>query len=312
MIQIKTILETKPHNLHYLNRYINFISYCKEVNLNLEKQYTENHHILPKSKDMFPEYASFKLHPWNSAVLTFRQHIIAHYLLMKTYNTQSQILSVLRTGYQKHATHIKLNSRMIEKAKTELSKNRKGKFTRGYRADGTPNVSEESKKKISEQKTLLYASEENRKKHSIACTGSKRTNTEGMKIYSKNRTVEHKENLKEAIRTAWAVKKENGDTKRVKGGIYVTPVGNFTSSLYGVYCKNPDKIITIHQTKKNEKLNPSVIGLTPRELGFFFVSIGSPSFEQYCVDLNLAHPPEPNHPLLSELNDFLLREKFLR
>jgi hypothetical protein len=42
------ILSSKPHNKHYLNRYVKFIKYCS--NLNFEG-YTENHHICPKLKD---------------------------------------------------------------------------------------------------------------------------------------------------------------------------------------------------------------------------------------------------------------------
>lgn len=92
--QIIEILKSKPHNLHYLNRYIRFISGCQIANLNLSlNEYTETHHILPKAKELFPEYKDLRKHKWNSVRLTARQHIIAHIILWKVYGG-TQLLSV--------------------------------------------------------------------------------------------------------------------------------------------------------------------------------------------------------------------------
>ena len=82
-MNIYTILSSKPHNPHYLHRYIKFIESCK---LNDDISYKEKHHICPKSKmDMFPEFSSLTNHPWNKILLTERQHIIAHWILHKCY-----------------------------------------------------------------------------------------------------------------------------------------------------------------------------------------------------------------------------------
>jgi len=83
---IYSVLYTKPHNKHYLDRYIKHIEYCIAKNVDLCSDiYTEKHHIVPKSKDLFPEYASLRKHPWNCAKLTFRQHFIAHWMLWKAF-----------------------------------------------------------------------------------------------------------------------------------------------------------------------------------------------------------------------------------
>ena len=79
-MNIYTILLTKPHNHHYLNRYVKFIETCK---IQTTIEYTENHHICPKAADLFPEYKSG--HNWNIISLTARQHFIAHWLLWKTF-----------------------------------------------------------------------------------------------------------------------------------------------------------------------------------------------------------------------------------
>ena len=87
-MDIYSILSSKPHNPHYLNRYITFIKQCQHKNVGHEG-YVERHHICPKADDMFPEYKDFRLHPWNCAVLTARQHYIAHLMLWKVFPTES-------------------------------------------------------------------------------------------------------------------------------------------------------------------------------------------------------------------------------
>jgi hypothetical protein len=308
-MDINLILKTKPHNPHYLNRYIKFILSLQ--NQSLENCYYENHHICPKAKDLFPEYCDLKKHTWNKIKLTFRQHIIAHYMLMKAYNTQSQILAVIRTAGQYH-NNIPYKSRLIEIAKINLSNKRKGVFSRGYNEDGTPNVSEKTRKKISALKKQFYSNPENRKKQSLACKGTTGRKSEKYSIAAKLRTKEHLEKISKSIRKYNASLTAN-QRKKILLGIYVTPIGNFSRiPKLGNYCLSCDKIITIHSCKFSNSFFPhSVIGMTPKELGFYFIPKNSPELKEYCVDLNQAHPPEPNHPLASELNDYLLREKLL-
>lgn len=83
-MDIYSILSSKPHNPHYLHKYIRFINNCQLKNVGY-KGYTERHHICPKASDMFPEYKSFTQHPWNCVQLTLKQHYIAHLLLYKSY-----------------------------------------------------------------------------------------------------------------------------------------------------------------------------------------------------------------------------------
>jgi len=105
------LLKTKPHNAHYLNRYIKFIQRYSETAVN-EK--TEEHHICPKSSDLFPEFKSFEKYPWNKANLTLRQHYVAHRLLWKTFGgRQAQAFKLM-------CDRLKLNtSRCYEDARKE-------------------------------------------------------------------------------------------------------------------------------------------------------------------------------------------------
>ena len=84
-IDIYALLASKPHNSHYLTRYWKFIESCRNNNL-LVEGIKEKHHILPKAKDLFPEYKSFSGNPWNKVLLTPRQHFIAHWILWKAFS----------------------------------------------------------------------------------------------------------------------------------------------------------------------------------------------------------------------------------
>ena len=81
-MNIETILQSKPNNPHYLSRYYNFIVSRQLQTNNIG---TEIHHICPKAADLFPEYSNIKIHTWNSVKLTYREHLIAHWILSKAY-----------------------------------------------------------------------------------------------------------------------------------------------------------------------------------------------------------------------------------
>lgn len=116
-MDIYSILSSKPHNSHYLHKYIRFINNCQLKNINY-KGYTEKHHICPRAIDMFPEYASFVEHPWNCAILTARQHFIAHMLLWKAYNNDSMTRAF---GAMSNYFSVK-NSKMYQTIREKYSK----------------------------------------------------------------------------------------------------------------------------------------------------------------------------------------------
>jgi hypothetical protein len=116
-MDIYSILSPKPHNLHYLNRYITFIEQCQQKNIGYEG-YVERHHICPKADDMFPEYEDFLLHPWNCATLTPRQHFIAHIMLWKTFpSSHSQTYAAWG---MKILNGEKINGRIFENLKNDF------------------------------------------------------------------------------------------------------------------------------------------------------------------------------------------------
>lgn len=127
MLEIREILESKPHNRHHLNRYIKFIEYCKSQKFD---GYTERHHICPKAKDLFPEHKDAK---WNYISLTARHHTLAHIMLWKIYGgSQTTALHYFlniqnsNTQYGKRIVSKVHISRYASKLREENSKSRKG------------------------------------------------------------------------------------------------------------------------------------------------------------------------------------------
>jgi hypothetical protein len=117
-MDIYSILASKPHSEHHLNRYIRFIEQCQQNNKKSSIK-THRHHICPRAKDMFPEYESFAKNKWNMARLTPRQHFIAHIMLWKVYpNISSQFNAVWQ---MKHRNNEQMNSRLYESILLEYS-----------------------------------------------------------------------------------------------------------------------------------------------------------------------------------------------
>lgn len=125
-IDIYSILANKPHNSHYLKRYIRFIDDCSRINSN-STEFLIKHHICPKANDMFPEFSSFKENLWNRAELTPRQHLISHWILWKTFNCKSQTKAFYMLS---HKDGLRISSKIYEiltKATIEISKGPKSK-----------------------------------------------------------------------------------------------------------------------------------------------------------------------------------------
>ena len=119
-MDIYSILSSKPHNPHYLSRYITFIHKCQQNNVYYDG-YIENHHICPKAEDMFPEYKDFRKHSWNKAALTGRQHLIAHLILCKTF---PNIFSVVEAyWHMSNYNGRKINSKLFGNLRERRSSN---------------------------------------------------------------------------------------------------------------------------------------------------------------------------------------------
>lgn len=213
---IYTILASKPHNKHHLDRYFNFILACGQANSSLPVgTYTEKHHICPKAKDLFPEHKSFLKNPWNCALLTYRQHFIAHWMLWKAYGGSQTGAFLFMNRWTK------INGKTYECLKNQLKADMKGKsvyidkqnnhvmaYTNDPRIESGELLhinhgrkrSDEFKKMLSEK--AKNCSAETRKKISEKAIGRKRDESFKQKISASNRNRKYSQETKNKIQKA--------------------------------------------------------------------------------------------------------------
>lgn len=137
------ILSTKPHNPHYLSRYIKFILSCVTVTPD-RAVYTEAHHICPRAKSLFPEYGAFGKNKWNKAILTGRQHLIAHWILSKAFtgkagnNMKVALWTMVNSDTVPYTSTVKyhVSPRLYELAKITMSLSMSGSKNHMYGRSG--------------------------------------------------------------------------------------------------------------------------------------------------------------------------------
>lgn len=82
------ILNAACKNAHMTTRYISFVERLRQDRS--PPTVMHRHHILPKAKDMFPQYKRFDEHPWNELCVSPREHFLLHWMLAKIFPGSSQ------------------------------------------------------------------------------------------------------------------------------------------------------------------------------------------------------------------------------
>jgi hypothetical protein len=259
---IYTILSSKPHNQHYLDRYWKFIqSLQSQTKI---KGVTEEHHICPKASDLFPEYKNTKVNLWNSVHLTKRQHWIAHWMLAKSYKN-SQLFAFWAMCNNQSPTdnrnrNNKITSRLYNKIKRDASI--------------ASSILNSNKVSCRDNQGLLYTVT----KEEYKFRDDLKSNRKG-KVSVINRVTKEKIDI------------ESKDYELLDKSIWIppnskiiyhTPYGSYInadhSELKGkgnirAWCMNPDKIITYCAVNSCKRLSVEDIGKTHRELGFWHEKI---------------------------------------
>ena len=104
-----------PKSTHYLNRYIKFITFAK--NLAINDKYIEAHHILPQSMGGLNNDD-------NLVKLSARQHYLAHWMLWKAYKSKEMtfaFFSMSNQSNQYQGRNRRINSRIYENLRNEFS-----------------------------------------------------------------------------------------------------------------------------------------------------------------------------------------------
>lgn len=82
-------LTQHPHDAAWVAFYLKFVQEQRPVEAT-----SELHHILPRA--VFPEFADLNLHPWNGAVLTPADHLLAHYYLYRALPWEPSVAMAFR------------------------------------------------------------------------------------------------------------------------------------------------------------------------------------------------------------------------
>jgi len=149
----------------WLKRYLRFIETFKKDSI--YKNQTHNHHILPSAN--YEEYSNLKENPWNLAILDYKAHYLAHYMLAKAVGGNMWYAWNMMNNSKENYS---LNSKLYEVAKREHSK-----IVSKHMTENNPARRPEVIAKIIKANTGRKASEETKlrmsKAQSIAQLGKK-------------------------------------------------------------------------------------------------------------------------------------------
>jgi hypothetical protein len=159
-MDIYQILITKPHNLHFVKRYVKFIESRKSIIRTPGEKLTE-HHICPRAEDLFPEYIDFKMNPWNKSVLTLKEHKIAHLMIWKMFRQSVSVIysANMLTNFHNKQTGRKISTKLYENLSNDFSeqtsKNNSVKL-RAYFDDPT-RYTPDVKQKLSDRSSKMHS-----------------------------------------------------------------------------------------------------------------------------------------------------------
>ena len=156
----------QPMNLHYLNRYNNFIGALKEQTID---GYYELHHIIPKSSGGSNAKS-------NLIALTARQHYIAHWMLWKAYGENMTRAFFMMSSVGRYE---RVNSKTYDKARIEYSKQVKIQMAN---RPNVPKFTLEHREKLSLAKKGSKLSDDTKDKLRKSSLGRKASDATKLKI----------------------------------------------------------------------------------------------------------------------------------
>ena len=146
--------------MNYLKTYYKIINKRRQIPISKDKQYCEQHHIIPISENGTNDSI-------NLINLTAREHYICHLLLAKIYDDEKMWSAVImmHTNNKNHQRNFRFNSRLYEIARIKLSNKLRGK-----------KLTDEHKRKLSESHKGKKHTLEQKQKISKSLIGRKAWN----------------------------------------------------------------------------------------------------------------------------------------
>lgn len=182
-----TKVSDHPRSMHNLRRYVKFIYACIKRNSTFDG-YTEEHHILPKCSEFWPEYINLVKHKWNKADLTGHQHFIAHMMLAIALSKgQWNAAHMMTVASYTHNRNYRVTGRQYEMIKIQNALNTSKRFKgvsksdehrRKISAGVKSSITQDSRQALSDKHTGsgnprygVEVSQETRDKKSVSMTG---------------------------------------------------------------------------------------------------------------------------------------------
>lgn len=122
--------------------------------------YFERHHILPKSKNLWPEFASLKLNPWNGVLLTPREHFVCHRLLSRMTSGKAKASMVFGLRRLCFGNEAYVSNKCYEKIRVEFMKMNSGESHPSYGTKASP---ETRARQSASHKGTVFSSEHKQK-----------------------------------------------------------------------------------------------------------------------------------------------------
>ena len=170
-------------NLHYLNRYVNFINSILEKRENKRFEHSERHHICPRALNGTDDAD-------NLIYLSYREHFLAHYMLAKAFVNHSIVIALRKMMDGKD--RINENSRLYEESKILVNDAMSVLFS----GEGNPFYGKthttEIRQKLRELSTGKYWTDEQKKMMSERVKGENHPN------WGKHLSEETKRHISEA------------------------------------------------------------------------------------------------------------------
>lgn len=279
-------------NLHYYNKYINFIN-SRKNRIICDGTYLENHHIEPEAFGGSND-------PENMILLTAREHYIAHWMLFMAYpGNRSMIFAFIGMNNFHNPKHKRAiyNSKAFSKAKKAWSESLKGR-------KGTP-ATQEQKDRLSKlrKNTIRVYHKDFPECEFFVSLEEKNTNPD-LIVWNKGKTLSYdSEGNKHFVSTddtrlksgelissgKYVAQNNKGSNNTMFSGYYITPTGRFSTAQEAceahscgidairTRCKESHKKITHNSIYRSKDLNMSdhkhYIGKTWKDIGYGFETV---------------------------------------
>lgn len=248
MQSIYSLLLSKTDKPHLALRYIKFIEFFSNTGGEIK------HHILPKAKDLWPEFSNLKNNKWNESLLTPRQHFIAHWMLHKIFSGSQTFAFYAMRNKDK----MKLNSRAFEKLllqrnellRSESHRNKMRQIALKQHSEGKGGMLNKTQSEYQKQVVREYMTGRPKKRESVEKQIKSRLKTITAPDYVNpyKRTAEHNKAISQSLKGLMTLDKNNNAKSVTINDVYYSTMKEAVEST-GISIYLINKSIQLNQSR---------------------------------------------------------------